>query len=60
MSTGLKTSAKRIYRTGGYVRLSVTDGKKPGADTIENQIELVCSYINNREDMQFLGLYCDV
>ena len=27
----------RIYRTGGYVRLSVEDSGKPGADTIETQ-----------------------
>lgn len=49
----------RIYQTAGYVRLSVEDSGKPGADTIEAQKELVLSYIEAQEDMQFCGLYCD-
>ena len=28
---------KRVYHAGGYVRLSVEDSGKPGADTIINQ-----------------------
>lgn len=50
---------QRIYKTGGYVRLSVEDSGKPGADTIEAQRELVGSYIESQEDMQFVDLYCD-
>ncbi len=49
----------RIYQTAGYVRLSVEDSGKPGADTIEAQKELVLDYIEAWEDMQFCGLYCD-
>lgn len=49
----------RIYQTAGYVRLSVEDSGKPGADTIEAQKELVLGYIEALEDMQFCGLYCD-
>jgi len=51
---------QRIYRTGGYVRLSMEDSGRPGADTIENQKELVRGYIEERSDMEFVGLYCDV
>lgn len=50
---------QRIYRAGGYVRLSVEDGGKPGADTLHAQKELVSDYINARTDMEFCGLYCD-
>ena len=50
---------KRVYHAGGYVRLSVEDSGKPGADTIINQQELIQSYIDSQPDMQFHGLYCD-
>ena len=49
----------RVYQTACYVRLSVEDSGKPGADTIEAQKELVLGYIEAQEDMQFYGLYCD-
>lgn len=54
-----EATAKRIYRTGGYGRLSVEDGGKPGADTLESQEELIRSYIESQPDMEFCGLYCD-
>lgn len=54
-----ETPKRRIYRTGGYVRLSVEDSGKFGADTIEAQKELVLEYINAQEDMVFTALYCD-
>ena len=50
---------RRVYQAGGYVRLSVEDSGKPGADTIINQRELIQSYIDSQPDMQFCGLYCD-
>ena len=50
---------KRVYQAGGYVRLSVEDSGKPGADTIINQRELIQSYIDSQPDMQFYDLYCD-
>lgn len=49
----------RIYQAAGYVRLSVEDSGKPGADTIEAQKELVLGYIEAQEDMEFCSLYCD-
>lgn len=50
---------QRIYKTGAYIRLSVEDSGKPGADTIEAQKELVLGYIDTQPDMQFCDLYCD-
>lgn len=50
---------KRIYHAGGYARLSVEDSKKQGADTIENQIEFICAYIEKQEDLEIFGMYCD-
>lgn len=49
----------RIYRTGGYVRLSVEDSGKPGADTIEAQKAQILSYIEQQQDMTFCGVFCD-
>ena len=50
---------QRIYKTGAYIRLSVEDSGKPGADTINAQKELVLGYIDTQPDMQFCDLYCD-
>lgn len=50
---------QRIYRTGGYIRLSVEDSGKPGADTIDAQRELVMDYISSQSDMQLYDIYCD-
>ena len=35
----LEKAPQRIYQAGGYVRLSVEDSGRPGADTIETQRE---------------------
>ncbi|ANU55388.1 recombinase family protein [Acutalibacter muris] len=50
---------QKVYKTGAYIRLSVEDSGKPGADTIEAQKELVLGYIDSQTDMQLCGLYCD-
>jgi len=50
---------RRVYQAGGYVRLSVEDSGKPGADTISDQRELIRSYIESQPDMQVYDLYCD-
>ncbi len=52
-------SAARVYRTGGYIRLSVEDSGKPGADTIYAQRDLVLKYIESQSDMTYCGMYCD-
>ena len=36
---------QRIYHAAGYVRLSLEDSGRPGADTIDSQTELVRGYI---------------
>lgn len=50
---------QRIYQTGGYIRLSVEDSGKPGADTIEAQQILVQDFIEAQSDMQLCRLYSD-
>lgn len=52
-------SAARVYRKGGYIRLSVEDSGKPGADTIYAQRDLVLKYIESQSDMTYCGMYCD-
>lgn len=51
--------AVRKYKVGGYVRLSVEDGGKPGADTLDNQRNLILGYINSQSDMELAGVWCD-
>lgn len=53
------TPAQKIYKTAAYVRLSVEDSGKPGADTIEGQKALLMSYIENKQDMELVALFCD-
>ena len=49
----------RIYKVGGYARLSVEDGGKADSDTIEAQKGLLESYIVSRPDMKLHEIYCD-
>ena len=51
--------AKKIYKTAAYVRLSVEDSGKPGADTIEGQKALLTSYIEQQSDLELVSLFCD-
>lgn len=51
--------AKKIYKTAAYVRLSVEDSGKPGADTIEGQKALLTSFIESKTDMELVSLFCD-
>ncbi len=51
--------AKKIYKTAAYVRLSVEDSGKPGADTIEGQKALLTSFIESKSDMELFALFCD-
>ena len=37
----ISAPVSQVYRAGGYVRLSVEDSGKPGADTIYAQKDLV-------------------
>lgn len=51
--------AAKIYKTAAYVRLSVEDSGKPGADTIEGQKALLTSFIEDKPDMELTALFCD-
>lgn len=51
--------AQKTYKTAAYVRLSVEDRGKPGADTIEGQKALLTSFIENNSDMELVALFCD-
>lgn len=51
--------AARVYKAAGYVRLSVEDSGKPGADTIDGQRALIAGYIESQSDMELCGLFCD-
>ena len=51
--------AKKIYKTAAYVRLSVEDSGKPGADTIEGQKALLTSFMESKSDMELVSLFCD-
>jgi DNA invertase Pin-like site-specific DNA recombinase len=50
---------ERIWNCAVYARLSVEDSGRKGADTIETQIELVASYVNQRSDLSPTGTYID-
>lgn len=51
--------AQKQYRAAAYVRLSVEDSGKPGADTIEGQKVLLTSFIESSSDMELAALFCD-
>lgn len=50
---------EREYKVGAYVRLSLEDSGKPGADTIETQQALLLAYIERQHDMRLVDVYCD-
>ena len=52
-------TAQKKYRTAAYVRLSVEDSGKPGADTIEGQKNLLLRFIENDSSLTLYGLFCD-
>ena len=51
--------AGKRYKTAAYVRLSVEDGGKPGADTIDGQKALITSFIESKPDMELVAVFCD-
>ena len=52
-------AGQRVYRAAGYVRLSLEDSGRPGADTIESQKEQVRGYIEAQPDMELAAMHCD-
>ncbi len=59
MPVAPKTPEQRIYRVGGYSRLSVEDSGKPGADTLEMQAALIQDYVSKQPDMRLIELFFD-
>lgn len=53
-----KTSTVK-YRTAIYTRLSVYDLGQDKSDTMDNQIEMLKSYVSQQSDMTLAGLYVD-
>ena len=51
--------AQKQYRAAAYVRLSVEDSGKPGADTIEGQKNLLLRFIEDDPTLTLNGLFCD-
>lgn len=51
--------AQKQYRAAAYVRLSVEDSGKPGADTIEGQKALLLRFIEDDPTLTLYGLFCD-
>lgn len=53
------TQAQKQYRAAAYVRLSVEDSGKPGADTIEGQKSLLLRFIEDDPTLTLYRLFCD-
>ena len=51
--------AKAKYLTAAYVRLSVEDSGKKGADTIEGQKKMLTDFIIRHDDLELAGVWCD-
>lgn len=49
----------KVYRAAAYARLSVEDSKNPDCDTIENQLSLVRSYIEEKPYLTQTAEYVD-
>ena len=47
------------YRTVKYLRLSEQDGDERESESIENQRDLIESYIGKHEDLEDIGEYID-
>ena len=50
---------KDIFRTAIYLRLSVEDNGKKGADSLDNQRELLLSYVADRPYLELVEVYED-
>ena len=59
MEAVMPAHTEKTYRTAGYVRLSIEDGGRPGADTLESQKRLITNYIEYTPVLTLAGLWCD-
>jgi DNA invertase Pin-like site-specific DNA recombinase len=49
----------KVFKTAVYARLSVEDNRIKDGSSIEDQIEIVKRYIDDKPYLQFAGTYCD-
>ena len=54
-AAGAPVQAQKQYRAAAYVRLSVEDSGKPGADTIEGQKNLLLRFIEDDQRLPCMG-----
>lgn len=59
LPVAVEAPTHKIYQTAAYVRLSIKDGGKPGADTLVTQQELLRTFISDQLDMQLVRIYSD-
>ena len=58
-TASVSVKEQKRYRAAGYARLSVEDSGKPGAETIENQKQLISDYIETAPDMVLAAFFQD-
>ena len=51
--------AKQAMNAAAYARISVDRGDEETRETIENQVELVCQFIEGHEELQLENIYAD-
>lgn len=49
----------KIYKVARYMRLSRDDGDDRESESIENQRDIIDTYIEGREDLKVVGEYAD-
>ena len=50
---------EKVFATAIYARLSIEDNRIKGSSSIEDQIEIVKRYIEDKSYLQLAGAYCD-
>jgi len=55
----ITTTTERVWNCGIYARLSVMDGGRKGADTINTQVELVSSYVAQHSDLSLVDIFIE-
>ena len=58
-TASVSVKEQKRYRAAGYARLSVEDSGKPGAETIENQMQIISEHIETASDMELVTLFYD-
>ncbi len=59
LNSQIVDTGKDIFRTAIYLRLSVEDNGKKDADSLENQRDLLISYVTDRPYLELVEIYED-